>query len=54
MANLNNRQQKIAIRNADAFLQTDMKNFDADQQNDMFKNQSIVQGLFTDIATENV
>ena len=30
-----------------------MKNFDADQQNDMFKNQSIVQGLFTDIAAEN-
>ena len=52
MANLNNRQQ-AAIRNADAFLQTDMKNFDADQQNDMFKNQSIVQGLFTDIAAEN-
>ena len=48
MANLNNRQQ-FAIRNADAFLQTDMKNFDADQQNDMFKNQSIVQGLFTDM-----
>jgi hypothetical protein len=52
MSNLNNRQQ-AAIRNADAFLQTDMKNFDADQQNDMFKNQSIVQGLFTDIAAEN-
>ena len=30
-----------------------MANFDAEQQNDMFKNQSIVQGLFTDIATEN-
>jgi hypothetical protein len=52
MSNLNNRQQ-AAIRNAEAFLQQDMRNFDADQQNDMFKNQSIIQGLFTDIAAEN-
>jgi len=52
MANLNNRQQ-AEVRNADAFLQMDMKNFDAEQQVDMFKNQSIIQGLFTDTASEN-
>ena len=52
MANLNNRQQ-AEVRNADAFLQMDMKNFDAEQQVDMFANQSIIQGLFTDVAAEN-
>ena len=52
MANLNNRQQ-AEVRNADAFLQMDMANFNAEQQVDMFANQSIIQGLFTDVAAEN-
>ena len=52
MANLNNRQQ-AEVRNADAFLQMDMANFNAEQQVDMFANQSIIQGLFTDAAAEN-
>jgi hypothetical protein len=52
MANLNNRQQ-AEVRNADAFLQMDMANFNAEQQVDMFTNQSIIQGLFTDVASEN-
>jgi len=52
MANLNNRQQ-AEVRNADAFLQMDMANFNAEQQVDMFANQSIIQGLFTDVASEN-
>mgnify|MGYP003134022055 FL=1 len=52
MANLNNRQQ-AEVRNAQAFLQMDMANFNAEQQVDMFANQSIIQGLFTDVASEN-
>jgi hypothetical protein len=52
MANLNNRQQ-AEVRNADAFLQMDMANFNAEQQVDMFANQSIIQALFTDVASEN-
>ena len=52
MANLNNRQQ-TEVRNAQAFLEMDMANFNAEQQVDMFANQSIIQGLFTDVASEN-
>jgi hypothetical protein len=52
MANLNNRQQ-AEVRNAQAFLEMDMANFRAEQQVDMFANQSIIQGLFTDVAAEN-
>ena len=52
MANLNNRQQ-AEVRNAQAFLEMDMANFNAEQQVDMFANQSIIQGLFTDVAAEN-
>ena len=52
MTNLNNRQQ-AAVRNAQHFLQMDMANFNAEQQVDMFKNQSVIQGLFTDQAAQN-
>ena len=52
MTNLNNRQQ-AAVQNASSFLQMDMANFDANQQTEMFKNQSVVQSLFTDAAAEN-
>ena len=52
MANLNNRQQ-AAVQNAQNFLQMDFRNLDISQQNDMFKNQSIVQSLFTDASAEN-
>ena len=52
MSNLNNRQQ-AAAQNANNFLQMDMANFNANQQTEMFKNQSIVQSLFTDQAAEN-
>ena len=31
----------------------DFRNLDISQQNDMFKTQSVVQGLFTDAAAEN-
>ena len=31
----------------------DFRNLDISQQNDMFKNQSIVQSIFTDAAAEN-
>jgi hypothetical protein len=52
MANLSNRQQ-AAVQNAQSFLQMDFRNLDISQQNDMFKTQSVVQGLFTDAAAEN-
>ena len=52
MTNLNNRQQ-AEVRNAQHFLQMDMANFNAEQQVDMFKNQSVIQGLFTDQAAQN-
>ena len=52
MANLNNRQQ-AAVQNAQNFLQMDFRNLDISQQNDMFKNQSVVQSLFTDASAEN-
>jgi hypothetical protein len=52
MQNLNNRQQARLV-NAQAFLQMDLANLDAEQQTTMFKNQSIIQSLFTDQAAEN-
>ena len=52
MANLNNRQQ-AAVQNAQNFLQMDFRNLDISQQNDMFKNQSMVQSLFTDASAQN-
>ena len=52
MANLNNRQQ-AAVQNAQNFLQMDFRNLDISQQNDMFKNQSVIQSIFTDAAAQN-
>jgi hypothetical protein len=52
MANLNNRQQ-AAVQNAQNFLQMDFRNLDIAQQNDMFKNQSVIQSIFTDAAAQN-
>ena len=52
MANLNNRQQ-AAVQNAMNFLQMDMRNLDISQQADMFKNQSVIQSLFTDASAQN-
>tara|TARA_R100000664_G_C2758818_1_gene148043 strand:- start:3995 stop:6049 length:2055 start_codon:yes stop_codon:yes gene_type:complete len=52
MSNLNNRQQ-AAVQNAQNFLQMDMANLDIAQQADMFRNQSIVQSLFSDAAANN-
>ena len=52
MANLNNRQQ-AAVQNAMNFLQMDMRNLDIAQQADMFKNQSVIQSLFTDASAQN-
>ena len=52
ISNLNNRQQ-AAVQNAKNFLDMDFRNLDISQQNDMFKNQSIVQSIFTDAAAEN-
>ena len=52
LANLNNRQQ-AAVQNAQNFLQMDFRNLDIKQQNDMFKNQSVIQSLFTDAAAQN-
>ncbi len=51
-ANLNNRQQ-AEIQNAEAFLKMDLTNLSNEQQTAMFKTQQIVQGLFTDAASEN-
>lgn len=53
MSNLNNRQQ-AAVQNAMNFLQMDMRNLDISQQADMFKNQAVLQSLFTDASAENV
>ena len=52
MSNLNNRQQ-AAVQNAMNFLQMDMRNLDISQQADMFKNQAVLQSLFTDASAEN-
>ena len=52
MANLSNRQQ-AAVQNAMNFLQMDMRNLDISQQADMFKNQSVIQSLFTDASAQN-
>ena len=52
MANLGNRQQ-AAVQNAMNFLQMDMRNLDISQQADMFKNQSVIQSLFTDASAQN-
>ena len=52
MTNLSNRQQ-AAVQNAMNFLQMDMRNLDISQQADMFKNQSVIQSLFTDAAALN-
>ena len=52
MANLSNRQQ-AAVQNAMNFLQMDMRNLDISQQADMFKNQSVIQSLFTDASALN-
>ena len=52
LANLNNRQQ-ARLQNAQAFLSVDLANLDADNQMNIFKSQSIIQGLFTDQAAEN-
>jgi len=52
MANLSNRQQ-AAVQNAMNFLQMDMRNLDISQQADMFKNQSVIQSIFTDASAQN-
>jgi len=52
MTNLSNRQQ-AAVQNAMNFLQMDMRNLDISQQADMFKNQSVIQSLFTDASAQN-
>lgn len=52
MTNLSNRQQ-AAVQNAMNFLQMDLRNLDISQQADMFKNQSVIQSLFTDAAASN-
>ncbi|MEL0116329.1 MAG: hypothetical protein VW739_01300, partial [Pelagibacteraceae bacterium] len=52
MANLNNRQQ-AAVQNAQSFLQMDMANLSNRQQTELFKQQQIVQSLFTDQAAIN-
>ena len=52
ITNLNNRQQ-AAVQNANAFLAMDMANTERMQQTEMFKAQSVIQGLFTDQAAEN-
>ena len=52
MSNLNNRQQ-AAVQNAQNFLQMDMANLEMSQQSDMFRNQSMVQSLFSDSAANN-
>ena len=52
MTNLSNRQQ-AAVQNAMNFLQMDMRNLDISQQADMFKNQSVIQSLFTDASALN-
>lgn len=52
LTNLSNRQQ-AAIQNANAFLAMDMANTELMQQTEMFKAQSVIQGLFTDQAAEN-
>jgi hypothetical protein len=51
-ANLNNRQQ-AAVQNAQAFLQIDMANLSNRQQTELFKQQQLVQSLFTDQAAIN-
>ena len=51
-ANLNNRQQ-AAVQNAQSFLQMDMANLSNRQQTELFKQQQIVQSLFTDQAAVN-
>jgi len=52
LTNLNNRQQ-ARLQNAQAFLSVDMANLDSANQMNIFKSQSIIQGLFTDQAAEN-
>ena len=52
LSNLNNRQQ-AAVQNAQNFLQMDMQNLSNRQQTNMFKNQQVVQSLFTDQAATN-
>lgn len=52
LANLSNRQQ-ARLQNAQAFLSVDMANLDSANQMNIFKSQSIIQGLFTDQAAEN-
>jgi len=51
-ANLDNRQT-AQNQNANNFLQMDLANLGITQQNDFFKNQSVIQGLFTDASAEN-
>ena len=51
-ANLDNRQT-AQNQNANNFLQMDLANLDITQQNDFFKNQSVIQSLFTDASAEN-
>jgi len=43
-------KQALVMAKASAIAQA---NFNAEQQVDMFANQSIIQGLFTDVAAEN-
>lgn len=52
LANLSNRQQ-ARLQNAQAFLSMDLANLDSANQMNVFKSQSIIQGLFTDQAAEN-
>ena len=52
MSNLNNRQQ-AAVQNAQNFMQMDMQNLNNAQQTSMFKQQQVVQSLFTDQAATN-
>lgn len=52
ISNLNNRQQ-AAVQNAQNFMQMDMQNLGNSQQTTMFKQQQILQSLFTDQAATN-
>lgn len=53
MANLDNRQQAL-VENSKAFLAMDMSNLTNRQQMQMFKQQSLVQSIFSDQAAKNV